>query len=74
MKRLTLTNSFHGTSVGVLVPDWVETQAEAWRRIQTQARCRNGVQAQRTAARIRRALCGTRGCTCGVVRPGLGER
>jgi hypothetical protein len=70
MKKLQLTNSFHGTEMTVLAPDnWDER--EYWLQVQAYA---YGLPfgPERTKARnrmnkIRRTLCGSRSCTCGVI-------
>ena len=66
----TLTNSYHGTACRV--PVGVELlqldQREAWMDLQN-AEQQGDSAAARTCRRVRRTLCGVRGCVCGVVRP-----
>ena len=71
MTKVTLTNSFHGTRVTVIVPDIYAArgQDEVWQFIQRRADRIDATPADK--ARLRRvwkALCGYRDCTCGVVR------
>ena len=61
MKRVTLTNSFHGTSVAV----WLPRPMSGCSFADLQA---SGLVSARTLAKIRRALCGVKGCCCGVLR------
>jgi hypothetical protein len=66
MKKMTLTNSFHGTEVTILVRDETESPAEAiqileWRAARDPA-------AARALRRVWRDLCGIPGCQCGTVR------
>lgn len=71
MKTITLTNSFHHTSVNVRVPDSVaeDGQQAAWFWIQTPMfsgpRDDAGIRRYR---RVARTLCGCGDCRCGVVR------
>jgi len=71
MKKMTLKNKFHNTEVMVVVPDNIASSAgEAWFFIQDQV---YGASHPTEAAkarlrRVRNALCGRTGCTCGVVR------
>jgi hypothetical protein len=67
MHKMTLTNSFHGTSVVVLVHEDVETQQEAYVEIEHAAAVgRPGADAK--LRRVRRTLCGVADCHCGTVR------
>lgn len=67
MKRIKLTNSFHGTGCYILSDTeeqgnaWLELQVEAWANPHNKA-----VKAK--MSRVWRKLCGIEGCTCGVVR------
>ena len=64
MVTVPLTNSFHGSSVRVRVPEaWMEN---AWQEIQAAAYADRLW--KRTERRIRRELCGCADCKCGVVR------
>lgn len=55
-----LDNAFHGTTVKVRLPENIsDTDALAWL---DQYR-------PHTARRVRKALCGIRGCKCGYIRP-----
>ena len=68
MRRMTLNNDYHRTSVVVLVPDHVGTQAEAYEDIERAAAMqRPGGESK--LRRVRKALCGISGCQCGTVRP-----
>lgn len=68
MRKITLTNSFHGTSTAVLVPDSVANQRDAWLLLQEQANF-GGTTERRRLARVRRALCPYADCQCGGLRP-----
>lgn len=58
-KKVTLSNSFHGTKITVL-----QSSADALDLYRGQ-----GTPAQKQAVRrIRAKLCGSNECTCGVVR------
>jgi len=67
MKKIILTNSFHGTQVTVLTstPDahetWLDIQYAALGPAPTRA-------ARAKYRRVCRALCGMRDCACGIVR------
>jgi len=69
MKTITLTNSFHGTTVRIDArwqADPVRGQGVVWTDICYAAS--NGDQAaQRVLRRVRRALCGMSDCYCGTV-------
>lgn len=67
MKKIELTNSFHGTKVSAVVPaEWTnEGNGYCWMQIQQAAY--TDVRMRRLERRIRRELC-AHGCTCGVVR------
>lgn len=60
---MQLTNAFHRTSVEVS-DEWGNTPGEAWVNLQNP----NDEEAVEECARVREALCGIEGCTCGVVR------
>ena len=68
MNTITMTNSFHNTSVRVRTE--ADGQQEAWFEIQAAV---HG-QAHPTAAaraklrRVEKVLCGSAGCECGIVR------
>jgi len=66
--KVTLTNSFHGTSTAVLVPDSVANQRDAWEYLQEQAND-GGARERRRLSRVRRALCPHSDCQCGGLRP-----
>lgn len=68
MHKITLTNSFHGTSTTVLVPDSVANQRDAWLLLQEQAND-GSARERRRLARVRRALCPYADCQCGGLRP-----
>ena len=71
MKKLILKNSFHGTACTILADEGISPYA-AYQQIACLAygaqnadeRRRNRVKLNR----IRRALCGIAGCTCGIIR------
>lgn len=63
----TLTNDFHKTSVRVKGYDLAMSQNDIWMDIAQRAN--DGEKAaQKQMARISRALCGMKDCTCGTVR------
>ena len=68
MHKITLTNSFHGTSTAVLVPDSIANQRDAWLHLQAAAND-GGTTERRRLARVRRALCPHSDCQCGGLRP-----
>lgn len=70
MKTITLTNSFHNTSVRVsdLWEVEGEGQAAAWLQIQYHAQWRRDPAAIRVMKRIEKTLCGMSDCRCGTVR------
>ena len=72
-KKITLTNSFHNTEITIQVPANNDTQSEAWIDLQADAagygNPRDAKNAKAKLARVRRVLCGIRGCQCGTVRP-----
>ena len=76
MKKMTLTNSFHGTECVVLVPDGVAatgSEIEAYNWLQGQAErsyyAEDNRNARRVLRRVKNTLCGCADCCCGVVRP-----
>ena len=63
MKTEMLTNSFHGTQIRI-----VGGRAE-WDRLEMLKYTGRATASEKAKYnRIRRALCGSEGCTCGVVR------
>ena len=68
MRKITLTNSFHGTRTNVLVPDSIANQRDAWLHLQAAAND-GGTTERRRLARVRRALCPHSDCQCGGLRP-----
>jgi len=66
--KVTLVNSFHGTTCTVLVPEDVNDPQEVWRFLLEQA-VHGGAAERRRLARVRRTLCPWRDCRCGVLRP-----
>jgi len=69
MKTVTLTNSFHGTSVSVGVPEYAAgSQEDAWAYIQEKAYPVSTKPDRKQYNRVRRALCGISDCQCGIVR------
>ena len=68
MKKIKLTNCFHGTECWILSDAeeaqnaWYELRIEAWANPDNKA-------AKAKMRRVWRRLCGIEGCTCGVVRP-----
>lgn len=65
--KVTLVNSFHGTTCTVVVPEDVNGQQEAWRFLLEQALV-GGTAERRRLARVRRALCPWSDCQCGGLR------
>lgn len=66
--RVTLRNTFHGTSCTVEAEPG-QTAADAWLDIVergSSSNCRP--KDRRRYLRVQRALCGIEGCKCGVVR------
>ena len=63
-RKITLVNSFHGTTCTVVVPEDVNGPQEAWRFLLEQA-IYGGAAERRRLARIRRTLCPGRDCPCG---------
>lgn len=65
---VTLTNSFHGTSVNVRTK--ADSQSEAWFEIQAAVYGQTNPTAAAKARlrRVQNALCGSEGCHCGTVR------
>jgi hypothetical protein len=59
MKKITLTNSFHGTEITVLVKSAALLAMYPSELSKSQ---------RRTVKRIRLRLCSTNDCACGVVR------
>ena len=71
MKTIKLTNSFHNTKTIVRVPDsWSDDPCKVWEQIQWLVHCNLTVDRsdRRKYNRIRNALCGSKDCTCGIVR------
>ena len=68
MHKITLTNSFHGTSAVVLVPDSVANQRDAWLHLQVAAND-GSARERRRLNRVRQALCPHADCQCGGLRP-----
>lgn len=72
LHRFTLENSFHGTECTVLHPcrDGETSQRQVWQDMEEEANreWRSG-SARSRLNRVRRALCGIKGCQCGIVRP-----
>jgi len=69
MKKIILTNSFHGTQVTVLTSTPGDAR-ETWLDIQYAALGPAPTRAARAKyRRVCRVLCGIKGCTCGIVRP-----
>ena len=67
-KFITLTNSFHNTSVRVS-SEWGDNQMDAWLNIQIAGQNRPYVSRWRkTYLRVCNALCGIKDCKCGIVR------
>lgn len=67
MFKVILTNSFHNTKVTVL-SDTSRDPSETWYQIQVDAMSGNAND-RRKLRRVRNALCGIAGCTCGTFRP-----
>lgn len=70
---LTLTNSFHNTSARIQAKDWMvpQDQSLTWSYIDYRANTpyvHNHKAVKSLRNRVRRKLCGARGCTCGTVR------
>ena len=70
---VTLTNQFHSTSTRVSIPARIMIGVEGDRNRQLQAwEYLNGMMQApvngRVIARIHRALCGSKTCTCGTIR------
>lgn len=66
--KITLRNSFHRTRCTVLLPEIYKTHPETdpWGFIEFNAmHCRFH---KRRMQRVKRLLCGAKGCQCGVVR------
>ena len=71
MVKATLTNSYHGTSTAVIVPENIAAQGqdEVWWYIERRAHRIDATPADKARLRrVRAALCGHRDCACGVVR------
>jgi hypothetical protein len=72
MHKFTLTNSFHGTSTSVLCDyrDGEVSQIQVYSDlVDAASREYRFGPARRRLNRVRNALCGFSGCTCGTVRP-----
>lgn len=70
MKKITLKNDYHNTSVTVLVlGPHASSPAEAWEWIQYRAMVNPQPADLRRYRRVNKALCGMVGCHCGTVRP-----
>jgi len=68
VKRITLSNDFHNTECRVMMPlDFDGSQSEAYQAIEAAADS-GGEAAKARLRRVRKALCGHEGCTCGIVR------
>jgi hypothetical protein len=69
MNTITLTNSFHGTRVKVRTD--ADNQQDAWFEIQAAVHGQSNPTAAARAKlrRIEKALCGIKGCKCGVLIP-----
>ena len=65
--KITLTNSFHGTTCTVVVPTDIRDPHEAWLYLQELANF-GGATERRRLARVRRTLCPLSNCRCGVLR------
>ena len=69
MKRITLTNSFHGRSVSISA-SWGDTPWEAWVTIQYARQDKQDTRhdaAVRVYKRIHQRLCGITECACMTV-------
>jgi hypothetical protein len=74
--KTTLKNSFHNTEITITVPDDIrERQLSAWDYVQLQDH--QAAQDRKTYAnssshrlllKIKKTLCGTSDCSCGIVR------
>ena len=68
-KRVRLENAVHNTECLVMMPaDFKGGQCEAYEAINAAA-VNGGAAAKSKLRRVRQALCGRKGCRCGVVRP-----
>jgi len=68
MKKITLRNSFHGTEIEILAPDYCEGSLDAWAWAQEEVYRDQTNAAKQRLRKIERTLCGCEGCQCGGVR------
>ena len=70
MKKIKLENTFHGTSVSVIVPDEIVDADDAWLYLQDAKYMERVPGANsRRYRRVVKALCGMSDCACGAHRP-----
>lgn len=71
MVKATIHNSFHGTQATVIVPGsvYVEGEQAVYQYLERMANRINATNSDKSRfRRVRKALCGSADCTCGVVR------
>jgi len=74
MKKITVKSNFHtGSEATFFVPEWLETTHDAMEWLEGESwweRSRLGFYdtARAKQLRIKRQLCGIKGCMCGVVK------